>query len=131
MLHSPQVNQSARLDRHPPPSMNCWTHAAPTMLWTKGKSGNPRGRPRKGRSLADLLRSAGSRRVSPDDPRICREAQGHGHRAHIADLGDSPIWSTSLGTSQQEMGDRVRSLGGTLKDSEIARLGDLAARLSV
>ena len=39
------------------------------MPWTKGRSGNPSGRRRKGRSLAALLRSAGSRRVGPDDPR--------------------------------------------------------------
>ena len=52
-------------------------------------------------------------------------------RARIADLGDNPIRSTLLGIVQQEAGDRVRSLGMTLKDSEIARLGDLAARLSV
>ena len=38
------------------------------MPWTKGQSGNPSGRPRKGRSLAGLLRSAGGRRVSPEDP---------------------------------------------------------------
>lgn len=33
------------------------------MPWDKGKSGNPKGRPPKGRALATLLEKAGSKRV--------------------------------------------------------------------
>jgi hypothetical protein len=39
------------------------------MRWTKGQSGNPRGRPPAGRSLAELLRAAGDAPVSVGDPR--------------------------------------------------------------
>ena len=39
------------------------------MPWTKGHSGNPRGRPPSGHALADLLRAAGTAPFSEDDPR--------------------------------------------------------------
>ncbi len=39
------------------------------MPWTKGQSGNPRGRPATARAIAEHIRAAGAVPVSPDDPR--------------------------------------------------------------
>lgn len=37
-------------------------------MWTKGQSGNPAGRPRAKRSMADELRAVGSRRARKGEP---------------------------------------------------------------
>jgi len=50
-------------------------------------------------------------------------------RARITDLPDNPI--RSILTTPTEGVDKVRSLGVTLKDSEITCLGELAAGLNV
>ena len=42
----------------------------PNPNWTKGNSGNPKGRPPKDRALTDLLEKAGSVMVSIDGKRV-------------------------------------------------------------
>jgi len=37
--------------------------------WTKGKSGNPRGRPRRGHSLSEILREVGEQADATGEPR--------------------------------------------------------------
>ena len=44
------------------------------MPWTKGRSGNPRGRPLGGHALAELFRAAGDHPVSDADPRARQAA---------------------------------------------------------